>query len=213
MSIFWGTRVFRTKKRFKTNDPSYLLELINYQYGYIGWAIGNSRKKEAEKMLADAENNLSKLDESGYKPSWVNAYKSAFFGFKISMYPLKAPFMGPKSMKHAQLSVEIDPANYFGYVQMANVWFYMPAAFGGSKKNALEYLMKAALLIEKEPEQLIENWNYLSLLAFLGQAQMETKAYTQAKNTFDRILKMEPGFSWVKDELFPQLLDKIKNSK
>ena len=89
----------------------------------------------------------------------------------------------------------------------------MPAAFGGSKKKALEYLLTAQKLIEKDASQLNENWNYLSLLAFIGQAQMEIKEYTLAKTTFDKILKLEPGFSWVKDELYPQLLNKINNEK
>jgi tetratricopeptide (TPR) repeat protein len=199
--------------RQKTDDPAWLLELVNYQYGYIGWALGNNQKKEASKMLDEAVVNISKIEKAGYQPSWVHGYKSAFYGFKISFNPLKAPFIGPKSMEQAKLSVETGPSNYFGFVQLGNIWFYMPAAFGGSKKKALEYLLDAQKLMEKDAGQLKGNWNYMSLLAFIGQAQMEIKEYTEAKTTFDKILKLEPGFSWVKDELYPQLLNKIKDEK
>ncbi|HPT32091.1 MAG TPA: hypothetical protein PLW67_09640 [Prolixibacteraceae bacterium] len=214
-----GNRMDQWKKvldemsRQKTEDPAYLLELVNYQYGYLGWALGNNQKKEASKILDEAEANISRIEKAGYQPSWVHSYKSAFYGFKISFNPLKAPFIGPKSMDHAQLAVETGPGNYFGFVQLGNVWFYMPAAFGGSKKKALEYLLTAQKLIEKDAGQLEENWNYLSLLAFIGQAQMEVKEYTQAKTTFEKALRLEPGFRWVKEELYPQLLNKMKNEK
>ena len=52
--------------RQKTDDPAYLLELVNYQYGYIGWALANNQKKEALKMLGEAEENITKIEKSGY---------------------------------------------------------------------------------------------------------------------------------------------------
>ena len=197
----------------KSGEPDILPDLVNYQYGYIGWAIGMDRKKEAAGVLKDAELNLSELEKSGYSPSWINAYKSAFYGFKISLNPIKAPFLGPKSMEHAKKATENDPDNWFGYVQLANVYFYMPAGFGGSKKTALEYLLKAEKMIERDPGNLKENWNYLSMLVFIGQARMEIKEFEAAGKTFEKILKIEPRFSWVRDELYPQLLNKIKNNK
>ncbi|HNX78729.1 MAG TPA: hypothetical protein PKJ24_02550, partial [Prolixibacteraceae bacterium] len=80
-----GNRMDQWKKvldemsRQKTEDPAYLLELVNYQYGYIGWALGNNQKKEASKILDEAEANLSRIEKAGYQPSWVHSYKSAFY--------------------------------------------------------------------------------------------------------------------------------------
>ncbi len=199
--------------RQKIHEPAYLLELVNYQYGYIAWAIRKNRKKEAAVLLNEAETNLSELEKSGYRPSWVAAYKSAFYGFKISFNLIKAPLMGPESLEYARKAVETDPDNYFGYVQLGNTSFYRPPLFGGSKKTALEYLLKAEKLIEKDAGQVMENWNYLSLLSFIGQVKMEINDYEGARATFEKILKMEPRFTWVRDELYPHLLNKIKNDR
>jgi hypothetical protein len=206
-------KTIQEMERLKSAEPDILPDLVNFQYGYIGWAIGINLKKEAAGILKEAESNLSELEKSGYSPSWINAYKSAFYGFKISLNPIKAPFLGPKSMEHANTAVKKDPDNYFAYVQLGNIYFYMPAAFGGSKKTALEYLLKAEKLIEKDPVRLKENWNYLSLLVFIGQVRIEIKEYEAARTTIEKIMKIEPRFSWVRDELYPQLLNKIKNNK
>jgi hypothetical protein len=38
----------------------------------------------------------------------------------------------------------------------------------------------------------------------------ELKLYPSAKHYLEKILKIEPDYKWVKDELYPKLLKKIK---
>jgi hypothetical protein len=192
-------------------DNALLLELVNYQYGYIGYCIGFDRKDEARKYLSVAQANLEILEERGYMLSMVSAYKSAFYGFRIGLNPVTAPVNGKKSMENAKTALKLDPSNYLAYIQNGNIEFYMPAAFGGSKKEALEFYLKAKEVIEKNPGSLKGDWNYLSLMILIGQTHTYLKEYDKAKKTYDNILQIEPEFKYVKDDLYPKLLTKMKN--
>jgi len=165
----------------KVKSNNFRLELLNYQNGYIAWCIGNKKSDLAEQYIKLGEINILVLEKSGYKPSWVNAYKSAFYGFKIGSNILKAPFSGPKSVGCAKVAIKQDDKNPHGYVQFANSQYYMPAAFGGSKSEALKYYLKAEQLIENNQEQIKEDWNYLSLLSMVAKAYTELNDFKCAK--------------------------------
>lgn len=192
------------EERNKSNE--FILELINYQYGYIAWCIGEGHHEMGEKYLSIAENNLEYLENISFKLSLVYSYRSAFYGYRIGLNRLRAPFLGPRSVKYAKMAIELDPQNPYGYIQYGNSQFYMPAIFGGSKTLALEYFEKAEKLMEADKEKIKEDWNYLNLLAFIGRVYTETGDFNMAKAYYDKILKIEPSFLWVKNELYPELL-------
>jgi tetratricopeptide (TPR) repeat protein len=195
------------KQKNKSND--FVLELLNYQYGYIGWCIGKGNNDQAERYLALGEANISLLERTHSYSSIVNSYKSAFYGYRIGLNIFKAPFIGPKSVECAQLAMKQDDNNPYGYIQYGNAQYYMPAAFGGSKQVALDYYKTAEGLMAKKQEFITENWNYLSLLVMIAKAYTELNDYQQAKAYYDKILKIEPSFLWVKNELYPAILKKI----
>lgn len=186
-----------------------LAELVNYQYGYIGYCLGFKKRDEAKKYLDLAEKNIGMLEKRGHDPSMVNAYKCAFYGFRIGLNRLSAPVNGLKSIEHAKSALELDKNNYFAYIQYGNIQFYMPPAFGGSKKEGIEYFLKAKELLEARDKDLSNDWNYLSLLVIIGQSYTYINDFNSAKTTYENILKLEPGFLYVRDELYPQLLKKM----
>ena len=192
----------------KTID--FLLELVNYQYGYIGWSMGNQKKKEAENYLRLAEENLKILEKANYNLSFVNSYKSAFWGFHIGLNKYKAPVLGIKSLECAKIAMAQDSKNPFGYIQYGNCLFYMPSLFGGSKEEALIYFKKAEQLMQLDGNSLKNDWNYLSVLTLIGQSYIKIKNYKLAKVYFDKAFKAEPRFLWVKNEIYPELLKMIK---
>jgi hypothetical protein len=196
------------RQQNKSNE--FILELLNYQYGYIGWCIGNKKNKLAGGYIELGQKNIEILKKNNYKISMVNSYKSAFYGFRIGLNKLQAPFIGPKSVDCAKLAMKQDDKNPYGYIQYGNSEYYMPAMFGGSKKVALEYYEKAVKIMESNPTQAIEDWNYLSLLTIIAEAYTELKYYKSAKAIYEKILWIEPNFQWVKNELYPNLLKKIK---
>ena len=205
----WKT-IIDSLEQNKTDNTGYLSELVNYQYGYIGYCLGADKKKEAENYLDLAEENLEILENKNFNPALINAYKAAFWGFKIGIQPIKAPIYGRRSIKHADLSLEQNNKLPFAHVQYGNAYFYMPAVFGGSKQVAIEHFLLAIEQMEKKPAELENDWNYLSLLSLTGQSYEELNELTKAQVIYEKALKFEPDFRWVKDELYPDLKTKLE---
>jgi tetratricopeptide (TPR) repeat protein len=193
----------------KVKSKEFILELLNYQYGYTAWCIGNSKFKEAENYIELGQKNIDLLRKTNYSLSMINAYEAAFYGYRISMNKIKAPFYGPKSLEHANTAIHLDANNPFGYIQLGNAEFYMPAVFGGSKAEALKYYTKALKLMEGNPSVLKKDWNYLSLLTQIALTCEKLEQYDNASKYYQKILTIEPEFNWVKYELQPNLLKKM----
>jgi tetratricopeptide (TPR) repeat protein len=192
----------------KNKNACFLAELVNYQYGYIGFCIGMEQDKLAKRYLELAEENVDNLDDNNFQPSLVHAYKSAFYGYKIGLSPIKAPILGPKSVKQAELAVEADSTEPLGYIQQGNAQFYMPPVFGGSKTEAIKKFLKAMNLMEQNKAGLKNDWNYLNLLVLIAQSYEEMEKWEQAKIYYNQALAFEPEFEWVKNELLPGLIKK-----
>lgn len=195
----------------KPADNDKLAELVNYQYGYIGYCIGFKLRDEAKKYLALAEKNIDILESRNHDMSEIHAYRCAFYGFRIGLNKLSAPVNGLKSIDHAKKAIELGPENYFAWIQYGNIQFYMPSTFGGSKQEGIEYFLKARKMMEKDRTGLKENWNYLSLLVIIGQSYTYTGEMESARAIYEEIMLIEPGFLYVRDELLPELLNKMKN--
>lgn len=190
----------------KKAGTDYLLELINYQYGYIGWCLGNDRKGEAREYLTLLEENLGLLKELVGETADYHAYFAAYYGFKIGLKNWQAPLLGPKSMEHAKKALEQDSLNFQANMEMGNIWKHMPPLFGGSDKKALNYYLTALRIIEKSEKNSTEkNWMYLNLLAITGQIQNELGNQEAARFFLKKALDLEPNFIWVKKELWPTL--------
>lgn len=198
---------------YKANNNEQKLNLVNYQYGYIAYCIDQDKDDEAEKYLAKAETLLAELEKQQYKISMVNAYKSAFVGFKIGLSPYKAPFIGQESLDFANKAVAQDSTNYFAYVQLGNIAFYTPAIFGGSKTDAMKHYLKAFELIETNPNLHTNNWNYLNLLATIINAYYEMGKNEKAKTYCIKTKAIETNFDWVNNIICPHKNEKLQNNE
>lgn len=178
-------------------------ELLNYEYGYIAWCVGNKKKDEANLYLKRGKERVNKLEKYKKNSYLIHAYKSAFYGYEIGMNRVKAPFLGPKSMKGAKRSVDVNINNYFGYIQLGNIEYYMPSIFGGSKEKALEHYLSAKKIMDKKDNK--NDWNYLNLIAIIGITYQELGDYNKAETYYKLALKIEPGFKLVSRELYPKL--------
>ncbi len=192
-------------------ETNFLLELLNYQYGYIAWCIGNNKSDEAKKYLDLAEKNITFLPQGNYYQSAANAYKSAFYGYRMGINRLLVTIYGLKSVNCAKQAIILDKNNAFAYIQYANIDFYMPAVFGGSKKEALKNYLLAKDLMETDKKDLVENWNYLSLLTVIMQTYIYLKDFESSKLYYEKIVAIEPGLSSVKNDLYPEMINKLKN--
>ena len=192
-------------QRQEMKSDSFLLELINYQYGYIGWCLGKNKKKEAKHYLELAENNVNKLDQKNTNQALANAYKSAFLGFRIELNPLKAPFLGRKSLKHIKTAIELDDSIPMVQIQYGLAYLHMPSISGGSKENAIDHFIKAENMMAKNPQLQKNDWNYIRLLTLLGQTYEEIENNIKAEEYYKKTLHIEPEYHWVKDRLYPDL--------
>jgi len=64
--------------------------------------------------------------------------------------------------------------------------------------------------MELDKEGIKEDWNYLSILTLITQSLIATNNYDEAKVYFQKLFKVEPNYLWVKNELYPQFLKKLK---
>ena len=64
--------------------------------------------------------------------------------------------------------------------------------------------------MEKDATGIFENWNYLNLLINIAQSYYYLDDYLTSINYLKKIMKIEPGFNYVKTELYPQVLNKMK---
>ena len=144
----WKTTIDEMEAKEKKSDEL-LLELINYQYGYIGWSLGNNEKKQAKEYLKLAEDNLKKLEKTSLYPSYVDAYKSAFYGYTIGLNKLKAPFVGPKSINAAKSQWRKTLIIHMAIFNMQTLSFICPPFLVGLKQKRWSITSRHKLLWKK----------------------------------------------------------------
>lgn len=201
----WRNIVLNLEKAESQSD-AYRLELINYQYGYIGWCVGTGRKNEAKLWMEKMQANIDLLEKKQYEPASIEAYKAAMIGFRVGLNRLQAPFIGPKSVEYAKNAMKADPQNPMGFLQYANILHFTPGLFGGSDVEAMKHYLLALRKMEQKMNIYRENWNYLSLLAAIATAYYEYNQKEKAIEYLRKALQVEPGFQWVNKELLPKYL-------
>ena len=192
----------------RTSEPDLLFDLLVAEYGYTGWLVSGKEKKEAEEHIKKAEMYMTLLREQGLDDARVYALAGAFYGYKILLDLLKAPSLGKLSKEANAKAMELNPEEPQVWLEKANIEFYWPAIFGKSKRKAVLSYEKAVELFESSPERTRENWVYLNCLAGLGIACESTKNYSEAEKVYKKLLKLEPSFEWVKEDLYPQFMEK-----
>lgn len=196
-----------TKSPPKTIDLK--LELISYYYGYTAFIIGMKKYDEAEKLIAKANLIINEVIKHSPKNATALSYKGSFIGYKIGVSKFKAIYLGQESLNNVENALEIDPHNIQANIDRGNIYYYSPKLFGGNKAEALKYYIKATKLIETQ-KATDYNWLYLNLLTNTALALEKTNDLIQAKQIYEKILKKEPSFHWVKNELYPKLLNKLQ---
>ena len=205
----WKTKIDSLQKEKEVGHLSIASQwqLLEYQYGYIAWAISKKKtmKREADDYLEVAKVNLSDLVQLSGKTSLSNAYNAAFVAYEIGITPFKAPFIGLKCMKYGETAVKQDSTNYFALIQYGNIMNYMPKAFGGSKDKALVYYKKAKEIMRKDEVLYKENWLYMNLILTIADIYKNKKDYETTKQYYLEALELEPGYKFV-EELMGNLI-------
>jgi len=199
-----------TGKYRETNNLDFLYESAIAQYGLIGYYVGNKLHQQAERNIDIIEKNLEILIKSYSHASNAYALKAGINGMKIGIHPVKAVYLGQFNQDYIKASFDLDQNNPIVWMEKGNAAYHTPSIFGGSYVEAAEYFSKAITLFEKEKQMTKCNWLYMHCLIWLGKSYEMMKNYQKALTIYEKILKIEPEFSWVKNTLYPELKKKMK---
>ncbi|MGB3152728.1 MAG: hypothetical protein WBB27_18880 [Maribacter sp.] len=205
----WHKIMHTCEKNVNQNNVAEKLELISYYYGYTAWLIGAKKFDAAAVYIKKSEAIIDALLDESPENSTLLAYKGAYIAFTIGISKLKAIYLGPKSMKYINKSIELDPENIQGNIEKGNSMYYRPSAFGGDKAEAIEHYKKAVKSFEKQG-LVVNNWMYINTMTALGQAYEATDQIHLAKLCYEKIIRIFPNFMWVEDELYPDMLERHK---
>jgi len=203
----WATIIHN----FEKESPSTIerkLELLSYYYGYIGYLIGAKKNETAQKFVVKGEKLIADVIKMSPNNATAYAFKGSFLGFRIGMSKFKALSLGQESIESIEKAYKLDPKNIQAVVDRANALYHTPRLFGGDKKEALRLFQEGVTLIETS-KSAQNNWLYLNLLTSIAQAYENVGQNKQAASVYDKALRFEPDFKWVKNELYPALLKKM----
>jgi tetratricopeptide (TPR) repeat protein len=206
----WKRVIEQMEAEYRISKSTTLLfDITEAQYGYVAYCLSTKRKKEARVELDKAMKQIDHLlEEKGPDPR-LFCLRGAFYGFMIRFEPLKVKKYGTLSQESNDRALELDPGEPQAWMEKANIAFYKPAFVGGSKKEAVGLYKKAVSLYEASPGDLEHNWLYLNCLVGLAMAYEETDQLKAAREVYERLLRKEPTFQWVRDDLYPGLLEKL----
>ncbi|WP_462281992.1 tetratricopeptide repeat protein [Salinivirga cyanobacteriivorans] len=187
------------------NNMQGLLNLAKVQYGLLNTCLANEEKKVFNQYLEKAEKNVETLLEANERWAEVHALRAALYSLEMGFSPSKGMFLGPKSEEHIDKAIKYDATEPAGWVQKGGSKLHTPKAFGGSISEAINYYQKAIELYERDTTEIKNNWQYINTLAWLGIAHSKNEAYDKAKATYEKALKIEPEYGWVKHVLMKNL--------
>ncbi|MEI6752555.1 MAG: hypothetical protein WCK78_05245 [Paludibacter sp.] len=204
----WGEIIHSVETNIPPKTIEQKLELLNYYYGYVGYLMNKKKYETAEISIEKGEDLIDNVIKLSPHNSTALSYKGAFMGFKMGLNKVKAVYFAPKCMIEINKAYKADHENTQIIINKANLLFYSPTALGGDKDEALNLYHKALVLMEKNKET-EQNWNYLNLLTTIAIGFDKTGKFHESKKMYERILKFEPDYKWVRDDLYPNLLKRM----
>jgi tetratricopeptide (TPR) repeat protein len=179
-----------------------------YQLALAQFALVSSTMRNRDEDLFDEYynpllENIKKITEA--EKNWAEPYaiQSAAYGVKMGYSPMQGMILGSKSNNLVEKAKRLDPNSALAWKVYSNAKFFTPEMWGGDLDEAIVGYEKAIQLYESKPETLKNNWMYLDTMAFLGQALLKKGDRVKAIDTYEKALKAEPNFGWVKYKLLP----------
>lgn len=189
----------------KNKQDAILLDLALVQYGLLNATMIEKQEDIFNDYADNTVENIEKLIDTDKKWGEPKAILSSVYGVKMAYSPWKGIFLGSKSNNLMESATQQSKESALVWKLYANSKLYTPESFGGDKVEAAKAYEKAIALFENDPESTKNNWIYLDALAHLGITYMKLDKPTKAREVFEKALKVEPEFNWVRNSLLPQL--------
>ena len=171
-------------------------------YGYVGYLLSQDEEEKARLYLDQAWEQVDALLEKDAFRAEMTAMKSGLTGYEIALAPYKAPYLGFRSIHFVDKALDIDPQNPFAWMEKGNIAFFASFLNYGYG-NATTYYQAAVDFFEQSGDTQY-CWLYLNTLAQLGRSHEKSGNYKEAGRVYQKTLRIAPGFSWVRDELYPK---------
>ena len=138
---------------------------------------------------------------------------AGIYMMKIATSSMSAVTLSPKVHSLLDEAQKSDPGNPRPHIIRGTMKYQTPGIFGGSYEDAVKNFSKAIQLFEKQEnvDPLKPHWGYIESLAWLGKSQEKLENYDAAKFAYEKALKVEPNYGWVKYSLLPQLMKKLND--
>jgi tetratricopeptide (TPR) repeat protein len=182
-------------------------DALDLAVAHLGLLSSTNRDRDEnlfDEYYDHAVENLESMIEQDKKWAEPKALLSAVYGLKMGYSPMQGMFLGSKSASLIEKAKELAPQSPMVWKIYANSKYFTPEMWGGDLKEAIAAYEKSVQLYESKPADLKFNWMYLDALAFLGQAYFKNNEIGKAITTYEKILKLEPEFGWVKYSLLPK---------
>jgi len=205
----WGNVIhtIETGKPITTIDQK--LDLINCYYGYIGYLIGRKQYDVAGNMINKGEKIIHQVLQASPRNATATAFKGSFLGFRMGMSKIKTFSLSRESLSCINRAYKLDPQNVQALIDKGNILYYSPKFSGGDKEEAINYYLNGCRILEKNRDT-DQNWVYLNLLTTIALAYDKIDRPKEARLMYEKILHKEPNYKWVKDELYPQILERSR---
>ncbi|MDG5799875.1 hypothetical protein QA597_05820 [Marinilabiliaceae bacterium ANBcel2] len=180
------------------------IELLYGHYGLVAGLIGNDQKGKAMEKLEIFDDTIEQFLDDYPDNGVLYAFKAASVAFRIVLQPIRAPFLSSSHLKYVEKAIDLCGEKGLPLTERANSYYFRPNLFGGDKSEAVEAYRKAFYYYK---ENAPDHWMYYNTGAWYGNSLVSVGEKEAAAEIYKMLLKEEPTFEWVRDELIPALDD------
>lgn len=210
----WEGLIRQLERGYETSrNIQWLEELAWAEYGYTAYLIHTRQEKKAEQYLKSAFTHVDLLLQLRPRTGSYLALKSSLTAFRISLRPLSAPFLGPRAARLLDEAMAAHATDPRVLTEKGLARLYAPSWAGGNPEEAVNLFRSASQRVASDNVKFRNSWYYLHLMVSFGQSLQKTNRHAEAVALYQNLLKEEPSFAWVKNELLPQALSALKNQK
>lgn len=196
------------EKQYNSNKssllPLYNMTLVDYKLLEIGLRDGENL---FDKYYETALKNAEILSNDGQFAADGKILSASIYMMKIANSSMSAITLSPKIHSLLDEAQKINPNNPLSYLVRGIMKYNTPGIFGGSYEDALKNCNQAIKLYEKDSasEKPTPVWGYIEALAWAGRSLEALENYDAAEFTYNKALKVESEYGWVKYVLLPGL--------
>lgn len=179
----------------KSRNINFLYDYLELSYVLLFSAIAQEDETAFSRHVDGSVDIAERILALDKEHAEVMAILSGIYGLKIAHSPMKAMFLGPKSGRYSEQSIETAPSNPVVLLMYGIIKYNTPSMWGGDMDKTIEVLNKTIDHYEKT-KNTSKNWKYLHALAWLGLTYEEKEKYRLAESAYKKAILTEPRFEW-----------------